>query len=286
MPKLYAALSKEKLNLYILILSAANLPHAVIRSEEGWSLWVKEADLEKAARKIEAYHTENPEVPKEISHPSQRPPPYPFGTAILVGGLLLLTHAAMAYHQVEDVLFAKFGANADRIMSGEIYRAVTALMLHSGTVHLTGNLAGIILFGAAVCGLTGSGLGWLLILSTGIAGNLANACFYQTDHLSVGASTAIFGAVGILTVNELLRKGKSTGWKKRAWLPLAAGLALLSLLGTEGPQTDLMAHLFGFMSGLLIGALQATFIWYPPPPKYQYGCWSITTIILLSSWLQ
>jgi rhomboid protease GluP len=36
-------------------------------------------------------------------------------------------------------------------------------------------------------------------------------------------------------------------------LPVAAGLALLALLGTEGKQTDLGAHLFGFAFGIGLG---------------------------------
>ena len=40
----------------------------------------------------------------------------------------------------------------------------------------------------------------------------------------------------------------------RSWgLPAAGALALLALFGTEGKNTDLGAHLFGFVSGLLLG---------------------------------
>ena len=52
-------------------------------------------------------------------------------------------------------------------------------------------------------------------------------------------------------------------WQERLWmymkmsrrwyLPLAAALALLALLGSGGENTDLGAHLLGFATGILLG---------------------------------
>ncbi|MGH7786824.1 MAG: hypothetical protein ACRERC_08150, partial [Candidatus Binatia bacterium] len=39
----------------------------------------------------------------------------------------------------------------------------------------------------------------------------------------------------------------------RAWAPAAAGLALLGFLGTS-PRADVLAHLFGFGVGAVLGA--------------------------------
>jgi len=36
-------------------------------------------------------------------------------------------------------------------------------------------------------------------------------------------------------------------------VPVAAGLALLAMLGAEGQDTDLLAHAFGFAAGLGLG---------------------------------
>jgi membrane associated rhomboid family serine protease len=284
MPKLYSSNNKKQLNLLILILSASNLPYAVIKSDDGWSLWVKDAHLKKATQKIEAYFLENPEIPPDITAPA--PPRPPTTTGIGAAALLLSIHAAVAYHNARDAVFSSFGANADRIMAGEVHRAVTALMLHAGPVHLMGNMAGIALFGTAVCAITGAGPGWLMILLSGILGNLANAAFHRTAHLSVGASTAIFGAIGILSTIRLRQKTEHVGWKNRVWLPLAAGLALLAVLGTEGEHTDIMAHLFGLISGLLIGAAHAFIIWRPLPKTYQHVCWLVTAGIFAWACLQ
>ena len=59
----------------------------------------------------------------------------------------------------------------------------------------------------SLCRELGSGLAWSLLLGSGVLGNLANACLQLPDHRSVGASTVVFGAVGILAALNLLRNG-------------------------------------------------------------------------------
>jgi membrane associated rhomboid family serine protease len=284
MPKLYSSRNKKQVNLLILILSASNLPHAVVKSEDGWSIWVKDAHLEKATQKIDAYFRENPEIPSGTG--PAVPPSRPTMTGIGAAALLLFIHVAVTVHNAREAFYAAFAASADRIMAGDIHRAVTALMMHAGPVHLVGNMAGIALFGTAVSAVAGPGTGWLMILLSGILGNIANAAFYRTAHLSVGASTSIFGAIGILTAIRFRQKTDTAGWKNRAWLPLAASLALLAALGTEGAHTDIMAHLFGLLSGLIIGAVHAILIRRPLPKPYQHGCWLVTAGILTWAWLQ
>jgi membrane associated rhomboid family serine protease len=99
----------------------------------------------------------------------------------------------------------------------------------------------------------GSGLAWSLLLGAGFLGNLVNAYLQPSNHSSVGASTAVFGAVGILAAINLVRNSHKL--RKRWILPVAAALALLALLGTEGKNTDLGAHLFGFIYGGCLGLI-------------------------------
>ena len=58
--------------------------------------------------------------------------------------------------------------------------------------------------------------------------------------------------IGLVSVDRSAYR--SSGSLSRCWfIPVAAGLALLAILGTEGKQTDLGAHLFGFGSGVFLG---------------------------------
>ncbi len=67
----------------------------------------------------------------------------------------------------------------------------------------------------------------------------------RRDFVSIGASTAVFGALGALAAMPQLRR--------RAWMPLGAGLALLAFLGTS-KRADLAGHLCGFAAGVVLGA--------------------------------
>ena len=143
-------------------------------------------------------------------------------------------------------------------MNGQWWRAVTALTLHANLPHLLSNLTigGFIILW--VCRDLGSGLGWSLLLTSGILGNLLNAVVQPSTHSSVGASTVVFGAVGLLAAFNLLRFKLQP--HKRWGLPIAGAMALMAALGTEGERTDLGAHLFGCLAGFLLGLLTARLV--------------------------
>jgi rhomboid protease GluP len=69
----------------------------------------------------------------------------------------------------------------------------------------------------------------------------------------VGFSTAIFAAIGIVCGQQLTSRRPSL--LRQLIQPLGAGTGLLAMLGTEGEQTDLGAHLLGFGCGLGCGLL-------------------------------
>ncbi len=255
MPKLLENLTAKQANICTLVLSSSGVPYQTAISQEGWEIWTREDDYETALEAMKRYFRENPDPDGPSLTETPRPPSSFPGTwaGIWPSLLLLVVHAAIAWHGAERAFFQEFGASATRIMDGEIHRAVTALMLHSDAVHLVGNMAALALFGTAVCAMAGAGPGWLMILLTGVFGNLANAALYGTNHLSIGASTAVFGAIGILSIHQFWEKFRQPGQRVKAWLPLAAGFAFLALLGSGGQRVDLMAHLFGLLAGLVIG---------------------------------
>ena len=102
----------------------------------------------------------------------------------------------------------------------------------------------IFVFVGAVARRLGPALAIWMALAAGIAGNVLTALVVPGGHVSIGASTAVFGALGTLSALQVPHRG--------AWLTLGAGVALLGLLGT-GAQADLLAHLFGFAAGVAGG---------------------------------
>ena len=139
---------------------------------------------------------------------------------------------------------------------GEWWRIFTALFLHADAGHVISNaLSGILVFSATLSTF-GRLRGWALLLVASAIGNLAVAGInFPGPYSSVGASTAIFAGVGLLTGRAIC-----VAWRSRhphRWRamfgPLAAGLTVLALHGAGGQRVDVGAHLTGFCAGLALG---------------------------------
>jgi rhomboid protease GluP len=239
-----------------LVLSASGIYHRTRNGKTGRQVWIRNRDLSRALAGMEAYFRENPEILFKDPPADERHLRFSFAG---IWAALILLAFYLAVGDDRGVFNKAFGSSAEQILKGEVYRTVTSLFLHVDAVHLAGNMAAIAIFGSAVCGIHGSGLGMLLILFSGILGNGVNALVHQTGHTSVGASTAVFGAIGILSAGRFWDKIALPERHIKAWLPLGAGLALLGILGSGGGRVDLLAHLFGFMAGILLET--AHFFW-------------------------
>ena len=139
---------------------------------------------------------------------------------------------------------------------GEGWRLFTALFLHDDLGHLISNVVSGVFVFAAMLTTMGRLRGWLLLMLAAVAGNLAAAAVHYPEvYRSLGASTAVFAAVGLLTGRSLrmvLRAGHPHRWRT-LFVPFAAGLTVLGLFGAGGQQVDVMAHLTGFAAGLILG---------------------------------
>jgi rhomboid protease GluP len=148
------------------------------------------------------------------------------------------------------------------IRQSEWWRCITALFLHADSAHLVANILTGAGFGLLLAKLYGGPLAWAMILLCGaMATALTAGIYFPEDHFSIGASTAVFAALGLITATGIvmsLRAGTS-GLGLPNWLiPLLGGLALLAFMGVGGGddsmrRIDLVAHLGGFGVGLLIG---------------------------------
>jgi membrane associated rhomboid family serine protease len=160
---------------------------------------------------------------------------------------------------------------------------VTALTLHSDLAHVLGNsLFGALFFGAVFRSL-GAGLGGLVVLLAGAGGNWAAALFYGSHHSSVGASTAVFGAIGLLGGLAWVRRRRRGQRGSRAWAPIAAGLALLAMIGM-GQRADLVAHLLGLAVGSALGLAVALSLPRRPGSAGQWLLGGISVALLVGCW--
>jgi membrane associated rhomboid family serine protease len=136
---------------------------------------------------------------------------------------------------------------------GEWWRPGTALFLHADLGHLVSNLlSGVFVF-AAVGSTIGRRRGWLLLAIAAVAGNLAIAGLnYPGPYRSIGASTAVFAGLGLLTGRAIEVLRRTHRWRA-LFVALAAGVTLLGLYGAGGTHTDVGAHATGFAAGLVLG---------------------------------
>ena len=256
-PQLTAAISEKRLSTWSLVLRARGVPHDVQYTDEGAQLLVPASELPRARNELRLYERKNRNWPPPQQQPETTLADNTWSTISIL--LLLavfhnLTHFDLGFLGPENVNWLNHGnADAALIRRGEWWRIVTALTLHSDWPHLLGNLLIGGFFIVRLCREIGSGPGWVLLILSGALGNLINALLQPTPHRAVGFSTAVFAAVGILVALSLKRRTATSA--RRALLPVAAGLALLAMLGTGGENTDLGAHLFGFATGLGLGIL-------------------------------
>jgi membrane associated rhomboid family serine protease len=176
--------------------------------------------------------------------------------------------------------FAAGESSAAKILAGQQWRSVTALFLHADFVHLAGNVVATAILGTVVCSLLGPGVGLLLIVTSGAVGNLMDAYLRTGTHTSVGASIAMFGAVGILAGVAVMRS-RVPG--RRPWVTIAAGITVLGLLAL-GEHVDVTAHFFGLQTGFGLGLGAAVLCDPAPGSRVQRWYVAATIAVVVASW--
>lgn len=270
-----------------LVVAARELPHWIVRDGDAWVLRVEERSRALVLQELAAFEAE------ERARPPAAPeaPVEKLRTGSLYVAGWLLGMSFLAQQLGGEPWLERGAARSTAILEqGEWWRTVTALTLHGDAAHLAANIASGLLFAAFVIPHFGTGLAWLGIVLAGAFGNALNAWGYRGEmHSSIGASTAVFGALGLLIGAEFVARLSSHATRSR-WqlvLPLGAGLALLAFLGVgeEGRNVDIMAHLWGFAAGLPMGALAAAWrVKARTPRAMQQGAALLAVGLLGAAW--
>lgn len=263
---------------HALVLEARGIGHGIAVASGQYVVLALAGDAPTARAEIEKYVRENQTWPQR----PRAPEPMRWstgGAAVYVAALVLLDLASRRGSFGLDWWHAGV-ADAGLIRGGAWWRAVTALSLHADLLHLAGNVAFGALFGAMLSQSIGFGLTWLAFVITGGVGNLLNAWVQSPSHASIGASTAVFGLLGVQVANDWVRRRQLHHNLFRRWAPLAFGAALLAWLGGDGrqvdpnsfpksigefdvavPKIDVWGHILGFATGVALGVV---FGWVKP----------------------
>lgn len=238
-----------------LVLESLQIPYQIVEDSRSCALIVPAEYSARASDQLLQYDEENP---PRVAKPA---PTFVHQNAlpgILVYAIIVCLVAGLAARATFAVDWRAAGrVDGALIRAGEWWRLITALTLHSGIRHLVGNLVFGGLFGLFAGRLLGPGVAWLTILLAAAAGNLLNTLLLDPTHRAIGASTAVFAALGL--VAGFVWRGKLMAQDRWAYRlgPIVGGFALLMYTGTGGPNTDVGAHLMGFLCGLAAGVLLA-----------------------------
>ncbi|MBC2593003.1 rhomboid family intramembrane serine protease [Ruficoccus amylovorans] len=237
-----------------LVVLSMRLSYRMIHEEGRYLLCVDTCHAGAVQEQLDRYEQENaawpPPAPVEVeSHPAA------LGLWIYAGVLVAFFIGQQLWPGLEQA-----GMNDSQAVTGagQLWRCFTALLLHADIAHLAGNLVSGLCLIWLVVQIFGNRLGWLLVIASGVMGNGLCAWLYrETAYRSLGASTAIFGALGLLVGHALAVGFNPEGMKRlrSRLVPLAAGLTVLVMTGTGGEQTDILAHVAGFTAGGLLGLI-------------------------------
>ena len=253
LPPRPAAEAREVLAVF----SAAGVPYLVEREDAtGWTITVPAPWAEQAVRQLADYDRERrawpPAPPPAAADEPELGDEHWWSAALATALLLAFYHFTGPFDAARPALAAG-AADAQDILAGQWWRLITALTLHGDFGHIAGNSICAFLIGYVVCRYLGHGLAWFAVLLTGAFGNLGATLVYHDAHVSVGFSTAVFGALGLLAALRAAALWQAGRRDWRSWgLPLLGALGLLGLLGAA-PNVDLLAHLFGFLAGIALG---------------------------------
>jgi membrane associated rhomboid family serine protease len=248
---------RSECNERLLVLTAVGVDAVITAADGAFMLQVAPQDVGTALRHLLQYHAENRPPP-----PLPPPPPvYPHAwvgcalyVLVLVGVAWVLSNGLVRLDA-----FDLGELDAARVQAGEWWRAWTALTLHLDAPHLAANLGAGAWFGYLAARQMGSGTAWLITVTGAALANLLEGLLAPPGHRSVGASTAVFSALGAMSAYSWRERFALPQRWARRWGPLIAGVILLGWTGAggEGTDVDVVAHLAGFAVGALLGATAA-----------------------------
>jgi rhomboid protease GluP len=242
------ARSKRQAMDWSLVLASQGIAAIIEQAETGWVLIVDSPEFERAKAVLAQYQIENRGWRWRRELP---------GTGVVFhwGGLLwVLGIAAFYYWSTVRFPWLRGAGMVDSraVLHGQWWRLFTAVTLHENLPHLASNATtGLLLLGLAMARF-GPGIAVLSAFLAGVAGNYAGVILYPAAYASLGASGMVTGALGLITAQSFAPRRKHRMDAPLLPRAAAAGLLILVLIGFS-PESDIIAHVGGFLAGAIFG---------------------------------
>ena len=275
--------SNEKALEWLAVVGATGIGYSLIKTNGRWRILIAEKDRSRALDQLSEFERECEYWPPKFdSEPS-----LDNGISLIsvyVGIYLFFFFLITGAYDPDVIWFDRGQGDAVKIYTGELWRSVTALTLHSDFSHVIGNALCCVFLCGQVCQILGQGSGWLLILLSGVMANILTSLMHRSSYIYIGASTAVFAALGILGAINFTHLRRTTLLRSyRLYLPIVSVFAIMSFMGT-GPKADIAGHFMGAVCGLFLGFFCSFLKTYRDKTLFQLSCLTVAIVILFVSW--
>lgn len=166
-------------------------------------------------------------------------------------GLLIVLFVAETFDGREAAIQAA-GLVKPAVRNGELWRVITAPLLHANFLHIWMNGLALLSTGRLVEAHTRREYLPLTFFLSALVGSLASVVFYP-DPTSVGASGGIMGVIGFLLVLSYQRRETLPPGFSRSILVSIGATAVMGLVAYN--VIDNAAHLGGLVAGVLLALI-------------------------------
>lgn len=173
---------------------------------------------------------------------------YPVVSILIILHIVVWLIFVVRFSIMEPLWERMIGFNA-AIRQGEYWRLVSPLVLHVRFEHMMINSISLLLFGPALEQMLGKSKFLLLYIGSGTGANIATFFLLSAMYSHVGASGAIFGLFGMYGYLIVFRRDMIDKQHSRL---LLAVISISLFIAFTAPDVNMVAHLFGFLTGGII----------------------------------
>ncbi|PKI69914.1 hypothetical protein CRG98_009789 [Punica granatum] len=239
----------------------SKIDEATTRRSEGATASPDKEDVRSAAQTKPKVWVKRAYV-KEIPHGSQALQQFDDASDLYLIGIIASLNIAVFLFEIASPIKSSelelfsipllYGAKINQlIVTGEWWRLVTPMFLHSGVFHMALGCWALLTFGPKVCRGYGPFTFFLIYLLGGISGNLTS--FLHTPELTVGGTGPIFAMIGAWLIYQMQNKdviGKDV--LDSMFQKAIFTTALSFLLSNFGPIDD-WTHFGAAVTGIIYG---------------------------------
>ena len=166
---------------------------------------------------------------------------------LLVTNILIYVITSIAsnsYTQTSQEVLLILGQVNYLVLQGQLWQLFTSIFVHANLVHLFGNLIFLMIFGLGVETLYGWRKYYIIYFASGIFGSLLSLLL-GLNTISVGASGAIFGLFGAVTIYSRKMNVQT--------VLVALMYTVYFFILNIGVNVNVFAHAGGLIVGLILG---------------------------------